>query len=62
MEPTESQYLIINALQTLGLLEYDFFYEQDRGGWYIATPSTGLPISMILPNGDIVPTNWTIQS
>ena len=61
MEPTESQYLIINALQTLRLLEYDF-YDQDRGEWYIATPSTGLPISIILPNGDIVLTNWTIQS
>ena len=61
MEPTEFQYLIINALQTLGLLEYDF-YDQDRGEWYIATPSTVLPISMILFNGDIVPTNWTIQS
>lgn len=61
MEPTESQYLIINALQTLGLLEYDF-YDQDRGEWYIATPSTVLPISMILLNGDIVPPNWTIQS
>ena len=61
MEPTESQYLIINALQALGLLEYDF-YDQDRGEWYIATPSNVLPISMILQNGDIVPTNWTIQS
>jgi hypothetical protein len=61
VEPTESQYLIINALQTLGLLEYDF-YDQDRGEWYIATPSAALPISMILQNGDIFPTNWTIQS
>ncbi len=61
MEPTESQYLIINALQTLGLLEYDF-YDEDRGEWYIATANTVLPISMILFNGDIVPTNWTKQS
>lgn len=61
MEPTEFQYLIIKALQALGLLEYDF-YDQGRGEWYIATPSTGLPISIILLNGDIVPTNWTIQS
>lgn len=57
MEPTESQYLIINALQTLDLLEYDF-YDQDRGEWYIATPSSLLPVSIILQNGDIVPTNW----
>lgn len=58
MEPTESQYLIINALQTLDLLEYDF-YDQDRGEWYIATSSSLLPVSIILQNGDIVPTNWT---
>lgn len=60
MEPTESQYLIINALQTLNLLEYDI-YDQDRGEWYIATPSPVLPISIILQNGDIVPTNWTSE-
>jgi hypothetical protein len=57
VEPTESQYLIINALQTLDLLEYDF-YDPDRGEWYIATPSLVLPIAMILSTGDIVPTNW----
>lgn len=60
MEPSESQYLIINALQTLNLLEYDL-YEQDRGEWYIATSSLVLPVSIILQNGDIVPTNWTSE-
>lgn len=33
-------------------------YDQDRGEWYIATPSLVLPVSIIL-QGDIVPTNWT---
>lgn len=61
MEPTESQYLIVNALQTLDLLEYDL-YDQDRGEWYIATPSPVLPISIILPDGDIIPTNWISES
>ena len=60
MEPSESQYLIINALQTLNLLEYDL-YDQDRGEWYIATLSLVLPVSIILQNGDIVPTNWTSE-
>jgi hypothetical protein len=57
VEPTEEQYLIINALQTLGLVEYDF-YDSDNGDWYIATLSPVLPISIVLPNGDIVPTQW----
>lgn len=54
MEPTESQYLIINALQTLELLERDF-YDRDGGNWYIQTPSQVLPTAVILQNGDIVP-------
>ena len=57
MQPTEFQYLVINALQTLELLDYEF-YDEDSGDWYIATSSTILPISVILPNGEIVPTNW----
>lgn len=57
MEPTEAQYLIVNALQTLDLLEYDF-YDPDNGDWYIATISSVLPIAIILPTGDIVPTQW----
>ena len=57
MEPTEEQYLILNALETLNLIEYDF-YDSENGDWYIATPSPILPISIILPNGEIIPTLW----
>lgn len=57
MEPSEEQYLIINALQTLDLLQ-STFYDEDSGNWYINTFSPVLPIAMILQNGDIVPTNW----
>ncbi|OCR02833.1 hypothetical protein BCD67_15640 [Oscillatoriales cyanobacterium USR001] len=57
MEPTEAQYLIVNALQTLNLVEYDF-YDPENGDWYIATISYVLPIAIILPTGDIVPTRW----
>lgn len=53
VQPTEFQYLVINALQTLDLLDYEF-YDEDSGDWYIATSSTILPISVIL----LVPTNW----
>ena len=57
MEPTEEQYLILNALETLNLIEYDF-YDSENGDWYIATPSPILPISIVLPNGEIIPTLW----
>ena len=57
MEPTNEQYLIINALQILELLDYDW-YESDRGLWFIATPSLALPTAVILPNGEIYPLNW----
>lgn len=53
MEPSESQYLLINALQTLELLERDF-YDRDNGNWFIQTPSPVLPIAVILQTGDIV--------
>lgn len=56
MEPSESQYLIINAWQTLELLEYNF-YHQDTGNWYILTPSSVLPTAAIMQNGDVVPFN-----
>ncbi|NJK67023.1 MAG: hypothetical protein HC789_18555 [Microcoleus sp. CSU_2_2] len=59
MKPTESQYLVINALQTLQLIEYEF-YDGESGDWYIATPSQVLPVAVILPNGEIVPTNWRL--
>lgn len=59
MEPSEVQYLIINALDTLDLLERQY-YSRDNGNWYIETPSPVLPITMILQNGDIVPTIWEL--
>jgi hypothetical protein len=57
MEPSEAQYLIINALDTLDFLE-NSLYDEDSGNWYINTPSSVLPIAMILQDGDIVPTDW----
>lgn len=59
MEPTEARYLIVNALDTLELLERQY-YSRDNGNWYIETPSPILPIAMILQNGEIVPTTWEL--
>jgi len=50
---------VINALQTLDLIEYEF-YDGDSGDWYIATPSPILPIAIILPNGEVTPNNWRL--
>ncbi|GAB4295154.1 MAG: hypothetical protein Fur0025_32140 [Oscillatoriaceae cyanobacterium] len=60
MEPTEAQYLIINALETLDLLEWRI-YDENTGFWRIHTPSPVLPVALILPNGDIVPTEWGLE-
>jgi len=38
MEPSEAQYLIINALDTLDLLSSNL-YDEDTGDWYIRTNS-----------------------
>jgi hypothetical protein len=57
MEPSETQYLIISALEVLELLQ-NSFYDENSGNWYINTPSTVLSIAIILQNGDIVPPNW----
>lgn len=54
MEPTEEQYLALNALDTLALLGNNF-YDENSGDWYIETASSVLPVSKILPNGEIVP-------
>ncbi|BAZ53668.1 hypothetical protein I8748_23655 [Nostoc sp. CENA67] len=54
MEPSEAQYLIINALQTLELMTYNT-YEADRGLWFIATLSPVLPVAVITQDGDIFP-------
>ncbi|HLO50616.1 MAG TPA: hypothetical protein VK211_19520 [Kamptonema sp.] len=48
------QYLIINALDTLDLLIWRI-YDEEKGFWYIRTPSRVLPRAALLQNGDIVP-------
>ncbi len=60
MEPSEAQYLIINALETLGLLEWRL-YDEITGYWRIHTPSLVLPIAYVLPDGDIVPPEWILD-
>ena len=60
MEPTEAQYLVLNALETLELLR-NRFYSEDRGVWYIETLSPVLPYSILLRNGDIVPITWGLE-
>jgi hypothetical protein len=57
VEPTEEQYLVINALETLNLLIWRL-YDEDTGYWHIQTPSTVLPLASILPNGEVVPFGW----
>jgi hypothetical protein len=57
MEPSNEQYLIINALQTLDLIEYDW-YQRDRGLWFITTLSIILPTSVIMQDGQIYPIAW----
>ncbi|MEH1767607.1 MAG: hypothetical protein V7L27_27040 [Nostoc sp.] len=47
MEPTEEQYLVINALEALNLLVWRL-YDEDTGYWHIQTPSTVLPLATIL--------------
>ncbi|PSF38131.1 hypothetical protein C7H19_06580 [Aphanothece hegewaldii CCALA 016] len=54
MEPTEEQFLVFNALETLALIQGSL-YDERRGYWYILTLSPILPISIILPSGEIVP-------
>ncbi len=57
MEPSDAQYLIINALQSLELMTYNI-YEPDRGLWFIATLSLILPIAAISQDGEIYPLEW----
>jgi hypothetical protein len=54
VEPTEEQYLILNALDTLELID-NALYDEDNGIWIIQTPSSVLPISQLLQNGEIIP-------
>ncbi|HEY9851575.1 MAG TPA: hypothetical protein V6D28_19045 [Leptolyngbyaceae cyanobacterium] len=60
MEPTEAQYIIINALETLELLQLQTF-DLDTGNWYIGTPSPILPLAMVLPSGEISGVNLPID-
>lgn len=57
MEPTEAQYLILNTLETLELLQFRL-YDQSTGIWLLVTPSAILPRAYLLPDGDIVPGEW----
>lgn len=57
MEPTEAQYLILNALETLDLLQFKL-YDENTGSWLLITPSLVLPRAYLLQNGDIVPGKW----
>lgn len=54
MEPTEEEYLILNALDTLGLLR-DYRYDEDMGIFIIITPSLVLPLAMLRQDGEITP-------
>ncbi|HEY9637259.1 MAG TPA: hypothetical protein V6D14_27915 [Coleofasciculaceae cyanobacterium] len=61
VEPTEEQYLILNALETLELLQYRL-YDEYTGNWLIITPSPILPTSFLLPDGDVVPSTWVSET
>jgi len=52
MEPTEEQYLVLNALDTLGLL-ITYFFDDGTGCYYLRTVSRILPISKLLADGEI---------
>lgn len=54
MEPTESQSLILNALESLELLR-DYRYDEDTEIFYIITPSPVLPLAMLQQDGDVTP-------
>lgn len=56
---TTVQYLVINALETLELIELRIFDSETRN-YYIRTPSPVLPVAMILQSGEIVPTDWML--
>ncbi|UFP95780.1 hypothetical protein [Gloeobacter morelensis] len=56
MEPSEAQFLIVNALDALELLESDV-YDRETGIWYIKTPSPSLPVAQLMFDGEVVPVN-----
>jgi len=57
VEPTEVQYLILNALETIDLLQFRL-YDETTGAWLLITPSPVLPISYLQQDGEIVPGTW----
>lgn len=57
MESSNEQYLIINALDTLGFIEHQL-YDPDTGNWYIETASTILPRAVITQDGEVYPLEW----
>jgi hypothetical protein len=52
IEPTEEQYIVVNALETLGLL-IENRYDQESGLWYLYTLSPLVPFSVLMQNGEI---------
>jgi hypothetical protein len=60
LEPSEAQYIILNALETLDLLQFRL-YDERRGFWLLITPSPVLPRAYLLQNGDIVPGEWVSE-
>ena len=54
MEPTEAQYLVINALETLDLILLTV-YDQNSGTWFLETLSPVLPFCRLMPDGEILP-------
>lgn len=54
MEQTEAQYLVYNALETLGLIVLDF-YDVNTGTWFLEKLSPTLPFCRLMPDGEILP-------
>lgn len=54
MEQTESQYLVFNALETLGLVRRNL-YDTNTGIWYLETLSPTLRLCRLMPDGEILP-------
>lgn len=52
MEPTEEQFLVMNALETLNFLVSDV-YDGETGIWYIETLSQVLKCAQLMPDGEI---------
>lgn len=54
MEPTEEQFLVFNALDTLQLLRRDF-YDAQSSVWYLETLGPVLPLCRLMSGGEILP-------